>query len=228
MSAAFFMFSIMDYSIPNFPDLSYGSVYCIGRNYADHIKEMKSEQTSDPVVFLKPRSSIVHSGEHVVIPTVSADVHHEAELVLLISKTTKSCSKEIALDSVKAFGIGIDFTARDIQSQAKKDGRPWTLAKGFDTFAPVGNLIPYTGQEDLDNLNISLKVNGDVRQNDRTSLMIFTPSDIISYLSHQFTLTPGDLIFTGTPKGVSAVNSGDSVTATLGENLSTVTVDVKS
>lgn len=222
------MFSIMDYAIPNIPDLSYGSVYCIGRNYADHIKEMRSEQTSDPVVFLKPRSSIVHSGEHVVIPPVSADVHHEAELVLLIGKTTKSCSKENALQSVKAFGIGIDFTARDLQAQAKKDGRPWTLAKGFDTFAPVGNFIPFTGKENLNNLNISLQVNGDIRQDDNTSLMIFTPSEIISYLSHQFTLTPGDLIFTGTPKGVSAVKPGDSVTATLSENLSTVTVDVKS
>lgn len=221
------MFSIMDYSIPDFPDFTYGSIYCIGRNYADHIKEMKSEQTSDPVVFLKPRSSIVHSGESVVIPPVSDDVHHEAELVLLIGKTTKSCSIENALDSVKAFGIGIDFTARDIQSQAKKDGRPWTLAKGFDTFAPVGNLVPFTGQEDLNDLNISLRVNGEVRQDDSTSLMIFSPSDIISYLSHQFTLTPGDLIFTGTPKGVSAVNAGDSITATLGKTLSTVTVDVK-
>lgn len=221
------MFSIMDYSIPDFPELNYGSVFCIGRNYSDHIKEMKSEQTSDPVVFLKPRSSIVHSGESLVIPPVSDDVHHEAELVLLIGKTTRSCSPQNALDSVKAFGIGIDFTARDIQSQAKKDGRPWTLAKGFDTFAPVGNLVPFTGQEDLTDLNVSLKVNGEVRQDDSTSLMIFSPSDIISYLSQQFTLTPGDLIFTGTPKGVSAVKAGDSVTATLGKTLSTVTVDVK-
>lgn len=222
------MFSIMDYSIPDFPDLSYGSVYCIGRNYEDHIKEMKSEQTSDPVVFLKPRSSIIHSGRSVVIPPASNDVHHEAELVLLIGETTSKCSTHDAMKSVKAFGIGIDFTARDIQSQAKKDGRPWTLPKGFDTFAPVGNLIPYKGQVDLNNLNVSLIVNGDVRQDDNTSLMIFSPSDIISYLSHQFTLTPGDLIFTGTPKGVSAVKAGDSVTAILGENLSTVTVDVKS
>ena len=222
------MFSIMDYSIPNFPDLSYGSVYCIGRNYTDHIKEMKSEQTSDPVVFLKPRSSIIHSGRSVVIPPASSDVHHEAELVLLIGETTSNCSTQDAMKSVKAFGIGIDFTARDLQAQAKKDGRPWTLAKGFDTFAPVGNLVPFTGKEDLNELNVSLRVNGEVRQDDSTSLMIFSPSEIISYLSHQFTLAPGDLIFTGTPKGVSAVKAGDSITATLGENLSTVTVDVKS
>jgi len=221
------MFTVMDYKIPGFPSLSYGSIYCIGRNYVDHIKEMKSEQTSDPVVFLKPRSSIVHSGNSVIIPPVSSDVHHEAELVLLIGKTTTKCSAEQAMASVKAFGIGIDFTARDIQSRAKKDGRPWTLAKGFDTFAPIGNLVPFTGSDDLSKLDVTLLVNGETKQHDSTSLMIFNPSDIISYLSHQFTLTPGDLIFTGTPKGVSPVKPGDSVTAILGDNLSAVSIDVK-
>ena len=217
----------MDFKIPNFQDLSYGSIYCIGRNYVEHIKEMKSVQTSDPVVFLKPRSSIVHSGGSVHIPSQSSDVHHEAELVLLIGKETINCSPQNALASVHAFGIGIDFTARDIQSQAKKDGRPWTLAKGFKTFAPVGNLTAMTSDTNLNNLMISLQVNNESRQHDNTSLMIFKPEDIISYLSHQFILTPGDLIFTGTPKGVSPVNPGDSVTATLGENLSTVTIDAK-
>lgn len=222
------MFTIMDFKIPDFPDLSYGSVFCIGRNYVDHIKEMKSVQTSNPVVFLKPRSSIVHSGDSVLIPPQSSDVHHEAELVLLIGKSTKNCSPEAALSSIHAFGIGIDFTARDLQSEAKKDGRPWTLSKGFDTFAPVGNLIPRSNDIDLNNLIISLRVNGETRQKDNTSLMIFKPGDIISYLSHQFTLTPGDLIFTGTPKGVSPVNAGDSVIAVLGDNLSTVKIDVTS
>jgi len=221
------MFTVMDYKIPDFPALSYGSIYCIGRNYVDHIKEMKSEQTTDPVVFLKPRSSIVHTGNAVIIPPASSDVHHEAELVLLIGKTTSKCSSEQALKSVLAFGIGIDFTARDIQSRAKKDGRPWTLAKGFDTFAPVGNMVPFTGSENLSKLNITLLVNGETKQSDSTSLMIFNPADIISYLSHQFTLTPGDLIFTGTPKGVSPVKPGDSVTAILGDNLSAVSIDVK-
>jgi len=221
------MFTIMDFKIPDFPDLSYGSIYCIGRNYVDHIKEMKSIQTSEPVVFLKPRSSIIHSGDSVHIPAQSADVHHEAELVLLVGKDTKKCSPQNALASVHAFGIGIDFTARDLQSQAKNDGRPWTLSKGFDTFAPVGNLVNMTDDTDLNNLMISLQVNNEGRQHDSTSLMIFKPADIISYLSHQFTLTPGDLIFTGTPKGVSPVKHGDSVTALLSENLSTVTIDVK-
>lgn len=221
------MFNIMDYTIPDFPDLTYGSLFCIGRNYVDHIKEMKSKQTSDPVVFLKPRNSIIHSDGSVIIPEATSDVHHEAELVLLIGKITRNCPPEEALASVLAFGIGIDFTARDLQSQAKKDGLPWSLAKGFDSFAPVGNLIPYTDSEDLNNIAISLHVNGERRQHDSTSLMIFNSADIISYLSHQFTLTPGDLIFTGTPKGVSSVNPDDSIIAALGDNLSTVTIDVK-
>ena len=221
------MLITMDFTIPEFKHLSYGSVFCIGRNYADHIKEMKSEQTSDPVVFLKPRSSIIHSGDSVRIPGQSADVHHEAELVLLIGKTTRNVRPEESLASIQAVAVGIDFTARDIQSEAKKDGRPWTLAKGFDTFAPVGNFVPYNQQMDLGNLMITLSVNGDTRQHDNTSLMIFDPAGIISYLSHQFTLSPGDLIFTGTPKGVSAVKPGDSIKATLGDNLSTLTIDVK-
>lgn len=221
------MLIIMDYTIPQFKDLSYGSVFCIGRNYTDHIKEMESEQTSNPIVFLKPRSSIIHSGESVQIPEQSKDVHHEAELVLLIGEHTKNVSPEESQKSIRAVAVGIDFTARDIQSAAKKDGRPWTLAKGFDTFAPVGNFIPFNQQMDLSDLMIELTVNGDVRQQDSTSLMIFDPASIISHLSHQFTLTPGDLIFTGTPKGVSAVAPGDLITATLGDNLSTLTIDVK-
>lgn len=217
----------MAIQIPQFSPLTYGSVFCIGRNYAEHVKEMKSAQTSDPVVFLKPRSSIVHSGDTVQIPPQSSDVHHEAELVLLIGKEAKNCSESKALESVKAFGIGIDFTARDIQRKAKTNGLPWTLAKGFDTFAPLGNFVEYSDSQDLGNLKINLSVNGVQKQDDSTSLMIFSPAEIISYLSCQFTLTPGDLIFTGTPKGVSPVHSGDKVRATLGDHLSTVHIDVQ-
>lgn len=217
----------MDYNIPHFPSLTYGSVYCIGRNYVEHIREMKSDQTSSPVVFLKPRSSIIHTGKTVRIPEQSTNVHHEAELVLLIGKTTRRVSPKDALESVKGVGVGIDFTARDLQSEAKKGGLPWTLAKGFDTFAPVGPFADFTAEINLSDLNLQLLVNGEQKQHDNTSLMIFTPAEIISYLSHQFTLTPGDLIFTGTPKGVSPVVAGDEVTAILGKDLSTVEVNVQ-
>jgi len=217
----------MNYQIPDFPELSYGSIYCIGRNYAEHIQEMNSSRTKQPVVFLKPRSSIIHNNDTVMIPTQSFDVHHEAELVLLIGSEGKNRTPDNAMEIVRGIGIGIDFTARDLQADAKKNGKPWTLSKGFDTFAPVGKLIEPNIKIDPDNLNITLRVNNEIKQNDSTNLMIFSVREIITYLSHQFTLTPGDLIFTGTPKGVSPVTSGDQIIATLGDGLSTVRVHVK-
>lgn len=217
----------MNFQIPGFPELTYGTLFCIGRNYVEHIEEMKSSRTKDPVVFLKPRSSIVHDNDTVIIPPQSSDVHHEAELVLLIGDEGKNLSADNSIDIVSGIGIGIDFTARDLQSEAKKGGKPWTLSKGFDSFAPVGNIIELNKTIDPDNLNITLKVNGEIKQNDSTKLMIFSTREIISYLSHQFTLSPGDLIFTGTPKGVSPVIPGDHVTATLGDDLSTIHVHVE-
>jgi 2-keto-4-pentenoate hydratase/2-oxohepta-3-ene-1,7-dioic acid hydratase in catechol pathway len=217
----------MNFLIPGFPDFTYGSIFCIGRNYADHIKEMKSSRTKDPVVFLKPRSSIIHTNGEVVIPQLSDDVHHEAEMVLLVGSKGKNLSADNAREIIKAIGIGIDFTARDLQSEAKQKGKPWTLSKGFDTFAAIGNFVEPDNKINPGRLNISLSVNGEVKQNDSTELMIFSIEEIVSYLSHQFTLYPGDLIFTGTPKGVSSVTHGDRITATLGDRLSTLSVHVK-
>jgi len=217
----------MNFSIPSYPDLQYGSIYCIGRNYVEHIHEMKSEKTTDPVVFLKPRSSIIHDGDTLTIPEKSNNVHHEIELVILIGKKVKDISPEHAASAIRGFGVGIDVTARDIQSDAKSKGLPWSLAKGFDTFAPVGNLLPFEGTVDLQNLKLQLKVNGKVRQDDSTAKMIFPVDELISYLSYNFTLYPGDLIFTGTPKGVSKLSSGDQIEATLDNNLSTLAVHVE-
>ena len=217
----------MNFSIPSYPDLQYGSIYCIGRNYVEHIHEMKSEKTTDPVVFLKPRSSIIHDGDTITIPERSNNVHHEIELVILIGKKVKDISPEHAASAIRGFGVGIDVTARDIQSDAKSKGLPWSLAKGFDTFAPVGNLLPFEGTVDLQNLKLQLKVNGKVRQDDSTAKMIFPVDELISYLSYNFTLYPGDLIFTGTPKGVSKLSNGDQIEATLDNNLSTLAVHVE-
>lgn len=216
----------MNFSIPGYPNLSYGSIYCIGRNYAEHISEMKSQKTETPVIFLKPRSSIIHSGDKVRIPAQSSNVHHEVELVLLIGKNAASVSKENALKYIKAVAVGIDLTARDIQSDAKKAGLPWSLSKGFNTFAPIGNFVDAASIPDLQKLELFINVNGEIRQNGSTSDMIFSIPDLISYLSHQFTLTPGDLIFTGTPKGVSQIFKGDRISATLGSTLSTLDVHV--
>ena len=217
----------MNFTIPSYPDLQYGSVYCIGRNYVEHIHEMKSEKTTDPVVFLKPRSSIIHDGGTITIPEKSNNVHHEIELVILVGEKISNISAEHAASAIRGFGVGIDVTARDIQSDAKSKGLPWSLAKGFDTFAPVGNLLPFEDSVDLQNLKLRLKVNGEVRQDDSTTKMIFPVDELISYLSHNFTLYPGDLIFTGTPKGVSKLSSGDQVEAILDDNLSTLAVHVE-
>lgn len=206
----------MSFQIPQFPHLSYGTLFCIGRNYHDHIKEMNSRPTKDPVVFLKPRSSIIHQHETIQIPPESTDVHHEVELVLLIGKKTHRIPSTDALASVAAFTVGIDLTARDLQSQAKENGLPWTLSKGFDTFAPVGSFVPFDpAVHNFEDMGLRLRVNGDLRQSDPTSLMIFPPAELISYLSHRFTLYPGDLIFTGTPKGVAQLQPGDIVEAEL-------------
>tara|TARA_R100001143_G_scaffold63605_1_gene73813 strand:+ start:34421 stop:35080 length:660 start_codon:yes stop_codon:yes gene_type:complete len=218
----------MTYKIEEYPHLQFGTIYCIGRNYAKHIEEMKSEKTIDPVVFLKPRSSIIRNNEKVILPAISSNVHHEVELVALIGKDTLNVTEDDALQSVLALAVGLDLTARDLQSKAKKAGLPWTLSKGLHSFAPLGNFIDFNERANIDvqNLNISVSVNGDIRQSGNTSGMIFKLAEIISYLSSHFKLNSGDLIFTGTPEGVSQINKGDKIFATLGDNLSTLEVDV--
>ncbi len=216
----------MFFQIPGYPDLQFGSLYCIGRNYAKHAAEMNSDVPDNPVVFLKPRSSIILTGENIVIPELTNDVHHEVELVVLIGQKARNVTPDEAGSAIKAFGVGLDMTARDLQAEAKKAGLPWSLAKGFETFAPLGTLYPYTKDLDLQNLSIEVQVNAEVRQKGQTSDMIFSVNQIISYISKYFTLYPGDLIYTGTPEGVSAVKKGDQITATLGEDISTLQVHV--
>lgn len=217
----------MSFQINEYPHLQFGSLYCIGRNYAKHAAEMDSDVPETPVVFLKPRSSIIRQGQQILLPSDSENVHHEVELVALIGSIAKSVKPSDALKHVKAIAVGIDLTARDLQSEAKKGGLPWSLAKGFDTFAPVGNFVELNNKMDPQNLSIKLIVNGETRQEGNTSEMIFTLKKIIAYLSDRFTLYPGDLIFTGTPEGVSRVLSGDHIEATIGEHLSTMVADVR-
>lgn len=204
-----------------------GTIYCIGRNYAEHAKELNNPVPSSPLIFLKPQSSLCFDGADIIIPEQSSDVHHEVEIVLAISKKGKNISKHDASNYIEGIGVGIDFTARDIQQKAKDAGHPWSVAKGFDTFAPVSQLIPLSKLEDLDNIDIDLSVNGIKRQSGNSSQMIFSISFLISYLSEIFTLYPGDLIFTGTPSGVAQIKSGDQITASLGKKLTTLSVSVK-
>jgi 2-keto-4-pentenoate hydratase/2-oxohepta-3-ene-1,7-dioic acid hydratase in catechol pathway len=212
--------------IPGLPHLKAGSIYCIGRNYAEHARELNNPVPTEPVVFLKPASSLLPDGGDVVIPPDSENVHHEAELVIAIGKTASRITPNQAADCIAGIAAGIDITARDIQDRLKQKSLPWLLAKGLDTFAPVGSFVPLSDTIDLKNLQLTLTVNGQLKQDGNTRDMLFPVDIIISRLSHWFTLMPGDLIFTGTPAGVGALNPGDQVSVSLGSGLSTVNVNV--
>lgn len=206
--------------------LPVNSIFCIGRNYADHAKEMGHKPPKEPMVFLKSRNSICFDGSIITIPEQSDNVHHEVELVIAIGKRGKHIRQEKALEYVAGFGIGIDFTARDLQKVAKEKGHPWSICKGFDGFGPISTFVPFD-QPSFPNLELSITVNNELRQNGMTSSMLFSVEELISYLSTIFTLEEGDLIFTGTPEGVSAVKAGDHITATLNENLAELTVTIE-
>ena len=192
-------------------------ILCIGRNYAAHIQELKNEVPAEPVFFLKPDTALLRNNEAFYIPDFSKDMHHEVEVVLKISKRGKHISEKFATDYFNEIGLGIDFTARDLQSKLKEKGLPWEKAKAFDGSAPVSNFVSKTEFADLNNLDFSLKVNGIPVQKGNTSLMLHNFSKIISELSKYFTLNQGDLIFTGTPEGVAAVKAGDRLQAYIGD-----------
>lgn len=202
------------------------NIYCIGRNYAQHAKEMGSPIPKIPLVFLKPLGTICYNGDPISLPPQSNDIHFEAEIVVAISKSGKNISHGSALDHVGGIGVGIDFTARDIQKIAKKQGHPWSIAKGFDNFAPISSFISPDKIEDIDNLDIKLFQNGFVKQHGNSSEMIFPISNLINFLSQIYTLHPGDLIFTGTPEGVGSVQAGDKLEVMLENGIQTLSVDI--
>lgn len=208
------------------PDLPVRNIYCIGRNYSNHAKEMNQPVPEQPMVFLKPTGSIIADGGSVICPPESKEVHHEVELVVAIGKGGKHILEQDALSHVAGYAIGIDVTARDIQAKAKKKSHPWTVAKGFDTFAPLSMFVPASRVSDPQSLELKLEVNNKIRQQGNTKDMIFSVSVLIAYLSSVFTLSPGDLIFTGTPEGVSPIKPGDVVKANLNGKLTTLTVTV--
>lgn len=192
-------------------------ILCIGRNYVAHIQELKNETPSEPVFFLKPDTALLRNNEPFYIPDFSNDVHHEVEIVLKISKRGKNIAEKFATDYFDEIGIGIDFTARDVQSKLKEKGLPWEKAKAFDNSAPVSEFIKKSEFEDLSNIDFSLLKSGSTVQQGNTSLMLFNFQKIISELSKYFTLNKGDLIFTGTPEGVSSVKIGDRLEAYIGK-----------
>ncbi|MBH1960281.1 MAG: fumarylacetoacetate hydrolase family protein [Flavobacteriia bacterium] len=183
-------------------------IICIGRNYAEHAKELGNEIPENPVIFMKPDTAILKKGSDFYIPEFSDDVHYELEVVLKISKGGKYIQEDKASNYFDEIGLGIDFTARDLQSKLKEKGLPWELAKGFDGSAVVSEFYKKS-DFDMQNLNFSLMKNKEKVQDGNTSMMIFSPEKIIAFASQYFTLKTGDLIFTGTPKGVGNVGEND-------------------
>ena len=193
---------------------------CIGRNYVDHINELSNERPDEPVVFIKPDSAILPKEQDFYIPEFSQDVHYEVEVLVKIKKVGKHISKEFAHKYYDEIGLGIDFTARDLQSKLKSKGLPWEKAKGFDGAAVVGKWLPKKKFEDVDNLDFSLSNNGDKVQEGNTSLMLWKIDEIIAHVSTYFMLKKGDIIFTGTPAGVGKVSPNDYLVGALeGEQL---------
>jgi len=188
-------------------------IVCVGRNYVEHIQELGNEQMEKPVIFLKTTSSVIYSGDKIVCPTYSNDMHYETELVLLIGSQVKNANDGEAQSAIGGYGVGLDMTLRDVQNDLKKKGHPWTIAKCFDTSTVLSEFISADEYKLTMDEIISLKVNGELKQNDPLNKMIFNPVQIIKYISSLMTLEPGDLIFTGTPKGVGKVNSGDILEA---------------
>lgn len=207
-------------------DLTIGKLVCLARTYKKHAEEMNSNITEDPLLFLKPASSVIFDGETIIVPKKSNCLHHEVELGVVIGKKCKNVKRQYAMNHVLGYLVALDITARDIQSIAKKNGWPWSIAKGFDTFAPISKVVLKEEASNPHNLDISLKVNGQIRQNSNTKHMIHSIEKIIEFISEIMTLEPGDLIMTGTPEGVSEIKPGDKLEAKLGD-ICSLKVDVK-
>lgn len=186
-------------------------IICVGRNYAAHIEELENERPKDPVLFLKPDTAILLKKQPFFIPDFSDDVHHEVEILVKIKKIGKHIDKKFAHKYYDEIGLGIDFTARDLQAELKQKGLPWEKAKGFDGAAVIGRFIPKTEFEDVDNINFTLKKNEKVVQKGNTALMLWKIDALVEYISKYFTLKIGDIIFTGTPAGVAKVQPNDTL-----------------
>lgn len=190
-------------------------IIAIGRNYAAHAKELNNEIPTKPVIFLKPDTAVLKDNKPFYIPDFSSDIHFELEVVLKVCKEGKHIAEKFAANYYDEIGLGIDFTARDIQAQHKEKGLPWELAKAFDNSAVISKFLPKSEFENLYNLGFELKVNEQTRQNGHTSNLLFSFEKIIAFVSQYITLKKGDLIFTGTPEGVGQVKQGDHLAAWL-------------
>lgn len=190
-------------------------IIAVGRNYVEHIQELNNEQPDDPVIFLKPETALLYRNAPFFYPDFSTDVHHEVEVLVKINRVGKNVEERFAHKYYDEIGLGIDFTARDLQSKLKAKGLPWELAKAFNGSAPISEFIPKTEFADVQNLKFGLTINGEARQQSNTSLMLFKIDYLIAFVSRYFLLQKGDILFTGTPKGVGPVQIGDRLVATL-------------
>ncbi|GGK25083.1 2-hydroxyhepta-2,4-diene-1,7-dioate isomerase [Yeosuana aromativorans] len=199
---------------------------CIGRNYTEHIEELKNEKPTDPVIFLKPDTAILVKKQPFFIPDFSNDVHYEVEVLVKINRVGKHIDKKFAHKYYNEIGLGIDFTARDLQSKLKEKGLPWEKAKAFDGSAVIGNWIPVKEIADVNAIEFSLKKNDKIVQNGNTSHMLWKIDELIEYVSKYFTLKIGDIIFTGTPSGVGKVFANDKLKGFI-ENKEMFSITVK-
>jgi fumarylpyruvate hydrolase len=195
-------------------------VYCVGRNYEDHAKEMGFTGREPPFFFIKPADAIVvvNAGEtgSIPYPSLTKNLHHEIELVVAIGKAGKNIPASEALDHVYGYAVGLDMTRRDLQSDMKKQGRPWEIGKSYDHSAPIGPITPLAQAGDIANADIWLQVNGQDRQRSNVSKLIWNISEFIEHMSTAWALEPGDLVYSGTPEGVAAVVSGDTMVGSVG------------
>jgi 5-carboxymethyl-2-hydroxymuconate isomerase len=188
-------------------------IVCVGKNYEEHAKELGGEVPEKPLIFLKPASAVIYSNDKVIKPSFTKDLHHETELVLLIGSKIKDGNMTQAENAIIAYGVGLDMTLRDVQNKLKKEGSPWTISKCFDTSAVLSGFVLKKDHKLTLDEEIKLTVNGEVRQNEKLSLMIMNPVEIVQYTSTLMTLEEGDLVYTGTPAGVSRVEPGDKLHA---------------
>lgn len=188
-----------------------GKIVCLGRNYLDHIRELGNKVPDRAVIFCKPSSSLIADGGTIKIPEYSNDCHHELELALLVGKAGKKIKEKDALSHLAGYGVALDLTLRDLQSELKDKGLPWEIAKGFDTSCPLSDFVPADSVANPNDIQLTLKVNGQIRQQGSTAQMMRSVEEIIAEVSIFYTLEPGDIILTGTPAGVSRIESGDQL-----------------
>ena len=197
-------------------ELPNGKIVCVGRNYAEHARELNNPIPKQPLLFIKPSTALAALDQPLAIPRDRGECHHELELALLIGQPLSEARAEETLAAIAGYGLALDLTLRELQSQLKEKGQPWERAKAFDGAAPVSGFIDARGISVRQDLGVTLEINDEVKQHGHTGLMLLPTFELLAEISQSFTLEPGDVVFTGTPAGVGPLNSGDKFTARLG------------